>query len=568
METIQNPYLKSLGDRGYVQGCTISTKPPNTSLCHYFGGIRYALPPPERWRKAHKLPPTYSYGTRDRPYLCPGATKSCPQATFFNLSTTDAGTEDCFQCNVWVPLGEPPTNGWPVLFFIHGGFLQFGSPNSFSAAALLGETDFSAIIVMPAYRLNVIGFLYSSELEQDAASVGEPVGNHGFWDQRMALEWTNENIGLFGGNGSRITLAGYSAGSYLSLSLNSENDTKRKPGAYSACYQLAYDLNLPDSQALVKRACIWSNSFTVQPKPPSLAQTQFNQLLSALQIPISLPSQEKLSRLRSTPPHTLLSAASSIDLHEFRPTTDNTFIPNNLFHTLDNGALASKLLSRNIPIITGECRDEHFLYATYRRPHQNTLGSLRARLLADYPRPIVDTLMKTYYPNGTLPPNCKDWTSDAFGRIYADMQIHRMQRGFIYALTNPLTGDPAVGSKVSKLIHRYRMEYRLQCADRSAPPAWGVTHATDQYIWFWGNGEVVLPCEKGIIRNAVVDPFIRFVHGEQEIGWGTGGHREVRTLKPDGSVEIWRDGLWDEAVGTWKALREVAEFEDRAAARL
>lgn len=65
---------------------------------------------------------------------------------------------------------------------------------------------------MPAYRLNLFGFLYSSELEQDAASVGETVGNHGFWDQRLALEWTKENAHLFGGNGNNITISGYSAG--------------------------------------------------------------------------------------------------------------------------------------------------------------------------------------------------------------------------------------------------------------------------------------------------------------------------------------------------------------------
>lgn len=258
METIQRPYLKSLDTRGYIQGCTISTRSSNTPLCHYFGGLRYALPPTKRWRKAQKLPLTYSYGTKDRPYQCPGATQSCPQATFFNLSSTAAGNEDCFQCNVWVPHGDPPENGMylnvdfpqsrdsdanfltqdglcssssvrnPGIYLISqrrgltpvvdGGFLQFGSPNSFSAAALLGETDFNAIVVMPAYRLNVLGFLYSSELEQDAASVGETVGNHGFWDQRMALEWTNENIGFFGGNGSQITLAGYSAGTWLFLS--------------------------------------------------------------------------------------------------------------------------------------------------------------------------------------------------------------------------------------------------------------------------------------------------------------------------------------------------------------
>ncbi|KAL4798934.1 Alpha/Beta hydrolase protein [Aspergillus venezuelensis] len=543
MQTVQTPYLKSLGPRGYVQGRTISSKPSNTPLCHYFGGIQYALPPPQRWRKARKLPESYTYGTKDQPFHCPGATHSCPQVIFSNISTEELGQEDCFQCNVWVPLGEPPEEGWPVLVFIHGGFLQFGTPNSFSAAGLLGDTDLNAIIVMPAYRLNVLGFLYSSELEEEAAANGETVGNHGFWDQRMALEWTKVNIKYFGGNGGQITLAGYSA------------------GAYSVCYQLTHDLTLPDNEAIIKRACIWSNSFTVQPKPPSLAQTQFNQLLSALHIPHSIPASEKLHRLRSTNTGSLLSASQSIQLHEFRPTTDNVFIRNNLFHTLDNGILANILVRRNIHIITGECRDEHFLYGTYRRPAKNTLGYLRDRLLADYPRPVVDTLMKLYYPNGELPRQCKDWSSDAFGRVYADMQIHNMQRGFIYALTNPIHGDSELGRKVEKLIHRYRMEYRLSCADRSAPPNWGVTHATDQYIWFWGNGEFISSKEKGIIREAVINPFIKFVHGKEDIGWGFDSVRYMRTLKPDGTTVIWRDGLWEGAVGVWRALREVADFE-------
>lgn len=93
-----------------------------------------------------------------------------------------------------------------------GGWLQFGSPNGFSGVGLLGDSPVSAIIVMPAYRLNVFGFLYSSELEHDAATAGETTGNHGFWDQRLALEWTRDNIRLFGGNAENITVGGYSAG--------------------------------------------------------------------------------------------------------------------------------------------------------------------------------------------------------------------------------------------------------------------------------------------------------------------------------------------------------------------
>jgi carboxylesterase type B len=116
METIQKPYVRSLGPRGYVQGVTISSKFSNRPLCHYFGGIRYALSPSDRWRKAQKLSSAYTYGTKDSPFQCPGSSGVCPQATFMELSATQGWDEDCFQCNVWVPLGEPPKNGAYLAF--------------------------------------------------------------------------------------------------------------------------------------------------------------------------------------------------------------------------------------------------------------------------------------------------------------------------------------------------------------------------------------------------------------------------------------------------------------------
>ena len=63
---------------------------------------------------------------------------------------------------------------------------------------------------MPAYRLNVFGFLASSELLQEGSELG--AGNYGLWDQRAALEWTVENIKYFNGDPTQITLGGFSAG--------------------------------------------------------------------------------------------------------------------------------------------------------------------------------------------------------------------------------------------------------------------------------------------------------------------------------------------------------------------
>lgn len=124
METTRRPYSKSLSHRGVIQGVTISTASGNsgefTDLCHYFGGVRYGLAPIQRWRRARPLPSTYSYGTQDRPGQCETGAGLCPQPGFMTIAppNEDAWTEDCFQCNVWVPAGEAPRGGWPVFIFI------------------------------------------------------------------------------------------------------------------------------------------------------------------------------------------------------------------------------------------------------------------------------------------------------------------------------------------------------------------------------------------------------------------------------------------------------------------
>lgn len=56
------------------------------------------------------------------------------------------------------------------------------------------------------YRLHMWGFLWSAEVKEAGA------GNLGFRDQRLALEWTNQNIAAFGGDPAQVTIWGESAG--------------------------------------------------------------------------------------------------------------------------------------------------------------------------------------------------------------------------------------------------------------------------------------------------------------------------------------------------------------------
>jgi len=66
--------------------------------------------------------------------------------------------------------------------------------------------DHGFIVVLIQYRLGAFGFLSSSELAQ----FGIP--NAGLYDMEFSLKWVQSYIKLFGGDASRVTISGESAG--------------------------------------------------------------------------------------------------------------------------------------------------------------------------------------------------------------------------------------------------------------------------------------------------------------------------------------------------------------------
>ncbi|KAF1989787.1 paraben-hydrolyzing esterase precursor [Aulographum hederae CBS 113979] len=528
-DTTTEPYVRDLEYRGFVEGLIVKDISTNDVLCHYFGGIPYASPPVGafRWRRPRPLAVCYRYGTKADPGKFTDGTSICPQPG----SKSDQVDEDCLELNIWIPAGEPPKGGWPVYFYIHGGFLQFGHPNSGDLTSLLSSTSVKAIIVKPAYRLNVIGFLASKELLNDPANLDRTVGNLGFWDQRLALEWTYKNISYFSGNPSNITIGGYSA------------------GAHSAFHQLAYDLwnPLPSGRPIARRCVMHSNSPGPQPKNLSLAQEQFNVLIRALDIPSALPAAEKLSRLRALPPDTLLKASMKLKLHTFRAVTDGTFIRQDLYQSINDGTFAKKLLAHGIELMIGECRDEWHVYGAFRPPVKNTPEAVFDRLCADFSPSVSAALLDYYSPGRKLPSQCKSWR-ELFGRLFADINIHALERGFI----NKLDEHGAGG-----LIHRYRIEWRAKCCDRSFPKQWGVTHGTDGAIWFYGDGQNLEEDERDLVKNGFLNLYGAFLRGESiQKDWGLEGKgvRVVRRLKGDGSVDVWEDTDWEKGLEVWELV--------------
>ena len=119
----------------------------------------------------------------------------------------EAVSEDSLYLNIWKPSGD--VKDAPVLFFIHGGSLTSGQP-SFSEYRGEDLAKKGIIVVNFGYRLNVFGYMADESLADE--SPNHTTGNYGLLDQIAALKWVNENIAAFGGDASKITIAGESAG--------------------------------------------------------------------------------------------------------------------------------------------------------------------------------------------------------------------------------------------------------------------------------------------------------------------------------------------------------------------
>jgi para-nitrobenzyl esterase len=176
-----------------------------------FKGIPYAAPPVGALRWRAPQPVVNWSGVRD----AKGFGHDCMQVPVAGdpaiITTTPA--EDCLTLNVWRPDGD--ARGLPVMVWIHGG----GFVNGGSSAHIYDGTHLAQrgmVVVSLNYRLGRLGFFAHPALL--AAQPGE-AGNFGLLDQIAALGWVQRNIAAFGGDPSKVTLVGESAGGASVLSL-------------------------------------------------------------------------------------------------------------------------------------------------------------------------------------------------------------------------------------------------------------------------------------------------------------------------------------------------------------
>lgn len=184
-----------------------------TGDVHIFKGVPFAAPPVGdlRWKEPQPALPWDGIRKCDTWPASPIQGKPVPFMMWTQEFITPAEplSEDCLYLNIWTP-AKSDTEKLPVLVWIHGGGFTSGSGacDIYDGEAL---AHLGIIYVSINYRLGIFGFMAHPELT--AESNHHASGNYGLMDQQAALSWIQKNIAAFGGDPSRVTIAGQSAGS-------------------------------------------------------------------------------------------------------------------------------------------------------------------------------------------------------------------------------------------------------------------------------------------------------------------------------------------------------------------
>ncbi len=323
-------------------------------------GIPFAEPPTAELRFRAPTPAKCEPGVREAVAFGP----QCPQ---LQADGGVVGAENCLTLNVWA---KPGLSGAPVMFFIHGGGNTVGTASD----ALYDGRELAsrgAVVVSTQYRLGALGFFASPAL--DAESDAGVSGNFGVLDQQVALRWVKANAARFGGDPTKVTIFGQSAGAQ----------------------DVLVHLVSPQSAGLFSAAIVESGG--VYRTTLAQAETEYQAVTTA--VGCTVPSQVA-SCMRSVPLEALVKVPSQVGpigtgMH-YNPVVDGVVIPANPATLMMQGRAAP------VPVMLGTNADETARMVPpvstateYETTIRALYGPLGNTILAQYPATAFGTPRQT-----------------------------------------------------------------------------------------------------------------------------------------------------------------------------
>ena len=222
------PLLKTHVETGDVEGIL-----DGTDLAVY-KAIPFAAPPVGdlRWKAPQPAKPWEGVLKAEDVAKWPPQ----PEKSYVKYDMMD---EDCLYLSVVTP-AKSVDEALPVMVFIHGGGFQ---TEHYGGELWQSLARRGVVAVAIEYRAGSLGFMAHAELAKEDPEGHS--GNYGILDQIYALQWVQRNIRNFGGDPSKVTIFGESAGATSCHILCASPLAK---GLFRACISQSGAMMLPQGE--------------------------------------------------------------------------------------------------------------------------------------------------------------------------------------------------------------------------------------------------------------------------------------------------------------------------------
>lgn len=467
-------------------GPVVGAEDPSVAGVHSWKGIPYAAAPvgQRRWQ-APQDPPAWT-----QPRAATSFENACVQtgrlygpglnnrydATIGSTLGQTLGSEDCLYLNIWAP-AAPTSSPRPVIVWVHGGSNVTGytADPVYDGATLARNTG--SVVVSVAYRLGVFGFLELAPLKTGDAATDS--GNFALLDIVKSLEFVQRNIGAFGGNPSRVTLMGESAGAVNVYALLTSPMLAGRPkplfhrllalsGGISSSATLP-----PGSFATILPRSVWTTRGNALLVHSLMADGTASDRPAAEAHIASRTPQQLAAYLRGLSPDAILTTVRTrlapLGLAAANPIPDGYVVPADPIAAIR----ASRYVK--VPVLAGNTRDESKLFPGLlaMRP---ALGGASGRLLDDA---AVFKLAHGYRADAPPATRIEDWVPAQYLPVDApttglNARVAALDRIWFFAFRDDVLN--ALKSQQPDVWH-YRFDW-----DELPPPfdkVYGAAHSFD-----------------------------------------------------------------------------------------